>query len=130
MEGGTAIAATVERRLPQTNANDQSALVWLAPDHPVTASLLDRFGTAEITIGAARRATAVPDSALVEDDLTGEVRIACVGRDTVATWVTVRVGLGAEGWHELLSPSLPPGTRAIVSGQRGLPDSTRVAIEP
>ena len=89
-----------------------------------------RFGGASIVVGAAHRSLGVPDPALVEDDLTGEVRIACVGRDTVATWVTVRVGLGAVGWHELLSPSLPPGTRAIVSGQRGLPDSTRVAIEP
>jgi multidrug efflux pump subunit AcrA (membrane-fusion protein) len=129
MEGLPALAATVRRRLPQTSATDQSALVWLAPARTVAAALQERFGTAAIATGAPRRALAVPDSALVEDDLTGEVRIATVGGD-VATWHAVRLGLAAGGWHELLAPELTAGTRVIVSGQRGLPDSTHVAIEP
>jgi multidrug efflux pump subunit AcrA (membrane-fusion protein) len=129
MEDGTAIAATVARRLPQAGAADQSALVWLEAAAP-PAGAIDRFATAHISTGSERRAVVVPDSALVEDDLTGAVRIAVVGRTGTATWVTIRLGSAGAGWHELLSPALGAGTRVVTSGQRGLPDSARVSIEP
>ncbi len=130
MEDGRTLDASVSRRLPQTSPEDQSGLVWLAPARAPTMELLDRFANATILTGAPRRALAVPDAALVEDDLTGEFRIATVGPGGVATWVPVRLGLAEAGWHELMTAALAPGTRAIVSGQRGLPDSTRVSIEP
>lgn len=129
MEDGRSLDAQVRRRMPQTSAGDQSALVWLAPLASPTVSLLDRFGTARIAIGDTRQAPAVPDSALVEDDLTGQFRVARVGTGDVATWVTVKLGVGDRGWHVLLDPPMAPGTRLIVSGQRGMPDSTRVSVE-
>ena len=130
MEDGHASTARVLRRLPQTSVNDQSALVWLATPEPPQVGLLDRFGTAAIVVGDARHALAVPDSALVEDDLTGQFRIACVGPGNVVAWTAVQLGSGADGWHALLAPSPAAGTRVIVSGQRGLPDSTRVTFQP
>ncbi len=130
MEDAPQVAASVARVLPQTSAADQAALAWLVPARAVPAAWLNRFGTATIVTGATRRALAVPDSALVSDDLTGALRVATVGAGGVARWVTVRVGLASEGAHELLSPALPAGTRVIVSGQRGLPDSTRVTLQP
>src|SRR3989442_9528915 len=72
MEGGAATTATVQRRLPNASSPDQSALVWLSPGPQAPRDLLDRFGTAAIQIGPPRRSPAVSDSALVEDDLTGE----------------------------------------------------------
>ena len=130
MEGGAAAAATVQRRLPNASSPDQSALVWLSPGPGAPHDLLDRFGTASIEIGPPRRSAAVSDSALVEDDLTGECRVARVDSGGVAIWTVVRLGLAADGWHELLTPSLPPGTRVIVDGQRGLPDSIHVRVRP
>jgi multidrug efflux pump subunit AcrA (membrane-fusion protein) len=130
MEGGGKVATRVQRRLPQTNEADQTALFWLAPVVKAPFGVLGRFGNAVIEIGTEHRAVLVPDSALVEDDLTGEIRMARVAPGDVAVWTTVRIGPGAEGRHELLSPLLPPGTPVVVRGQRGLPDSTRVKAEP
>lgn len=130
LEDGTREAARVARRLPQTDAGDQTVLVWFSPAAPVTASLIDRFGAATIEMGAPRATIAVPDSAVVEDDLTGETRVAVVGADSIATWQTVTLGLGENGWHEVRSGGLAAGARVIVSGQRGLPDKTRVRPLP
>ena len=118
--------ATVQRLLPAASAADQTALAWLAPDSLGATPELERFGSAAIAVGAPRRGPGVPDSALVEDDLTGALRIAVIGADGRAHWRVVTVGAGADGWHELASPALPIGTHVIVEGQRGLPDSTRV----
>jgi len=130
MEGGGTVAATVQRKLPQTSEADQTALFWLGPAMRAPFGAIGRFGNATIETGAYHRAVLVPDSALVQDDLTGEVRIARVLPDSVAVWTTVRLGAGEERWHELLEPALPPGTPVVVRGQRGLPDSTHVTVGP
>jgi hypothetical protein len=130
MEGGGQVETRAQRRLPQTSEADQTALFWLSPILKAPFGVLGRFGTATIETGAEHRAILVPDSALVEDDLTGVVRLARVAPGDVAIWTEVRLGPGEEGHHELLSPALPPGTRVLVRGQRGLPDSTRVKPEP
>jgi multidrug efflux pump subunit AcrA (membrane-fusion protein) len=119
-------AAHVQRLLPAVSASDQAVLAWLAPARPDAAPGLGGFGEAHIVAGAPRTAIAVPDSALVEDDLTGERRVAVVGADGRARWTVVTLGLAESGWHELLAPVLPAGTRVVVEGQHGLPDSTRV----
>ena len=130
MEGLAPVAATVLRRLPGAGAGDQTALILLSPRGRAPEGTLDRFGTAVIETGAPRRALAVPDSALVEDDLTGEIRVARVDSSGLAIWTAVRLGAAASGWHELLAPALAPGTALVISGQRGLPDSTRVTSRP
>lgn len=127
---GVTRSAVVQRVLPVAAAGDQSTLVWLSPQGTGPAPALDRFVTATIELGPPRERPAVPDSAVTEDDLTGETRVAVVGRDSIANWVTVVLGNRAAGWRELVSPALPAGTRVIVVGQHGLPDSTRVNQAP
>jgi multidrug efflux pump subunit AcrA (membrane-fusion protein) len=123
--------ATLERVLPAAGEGDQAVLVWLAPSpRRGVGSVLDRFGTATLRLGASRWAPAVPDSAVVEDDVTGRKRVAHVGRDGRAVWVPVVLGAQAGGWSELKSPALPVGTPVLVEGQHGLPDSTRVKSLP
>ena len=128
VEEGTGVtrAAVVQRVLPAASPGDQSTLVWIAPQGSGPAPVLDRFVTATIEVGKPHLALAVPDSAVVEDDLTGESRVAVVGQDSVATWATVVLGAHEGGWRELRTTSLPAGTNVIVVGQHGLPDSTRV----
>jgi multidrug efflux pump subunit AcrA (membrane-fusion protein) len=124
--GGEPVAADVQRRLPGVNLEDQSVLVWLGPKNAAPLAAIGRFGSARIETGAPRRGVAVPDSALVEDDLTGEARLVRVDQGNIAIWTPVRLGRAQDGWHELLAPRLPPGTRVVVAGHRGLPDSVRV----
>jgi len=122
-------SAVLRRILPVASAGDQTTLAWLAPNPGEADPDLDRFGTAIILVGANRRSAAIPDSAVVEDDLTGTTRIAIIDVDRRARWVTVTLGAGAEGWRELRAPTLAPGIRVIIDGQHGLPDSTRVRSE-
>ena len=126
-ENGTERQATLQRVLPMANAGDQTTLVWLAPAAGPPPAL-DRFGTATVVVGAARRAVAVPDSAVVEDDLTGVTRIALVTRSSLALWVPVTLGASVPGWREVRGPALAAGAPVIVDGQHGLPDSTAVTI--
>ena len=119
-------AARVERVLPSVSAADQGRLVWLVPEGGGPPPALDRFVTATIQLSEPHQALAVPDSAIVEDDLTGATRVAVVGADSIATWATVTPGAHADGWRELVRTTLPAGARVIVVGQHGLPDSTHV----
>jgi len=128
-QDGTMRTAVVQRVLPMANDADQSVLVWLAPDHATTPQL-DRYGTARIVIGARHTAPAVPDSAVVEDDLTGNRQVAVVGTGGRMTWTPVELGTAEAGWHEVVHPALAAGTKVVTSGQRGLPDSTRVKWAP
>ncbi|MHB8077684.1 MAG: efflux RND transporter periplasmic adaptor subunit, partial [Candidatus Krumholzibacteriia bacterium] len=121
-------AGAVRRVLPVVGEGDQTTLVWLEPATSDAAPELDRFGTATIRVGAPRPAPAVPDSAVVQDDLTGETRIALIGPDGRAGWRAVTLGLAAGGWYELMPPAPPVGALVITEGQRGLADSTLVKV--
>jgi multidrug efflux pump subunit AcrA (membrane-fusion protein) len=129
-EGRTPRAAIVQRTLPVASGSDQTTLVWLTPLPGAGEPELDRFGTARIFVGTPRVSAAVPDSAVVEDDLTGETRVAVVDATGRAIWTRVTLGAGADGWRELEAPALPGGTPVIVEGLRGLPDSARVKLAP
>ena len=129
-EGTPPRTAVVQRMLPATDSADQTTPVWLSPAGGDGPPRLGRFGTASIAVGAPREATAVPDSAVVEDDLTGETRVAVVDAASRAHWTRVVLGASSTGWHELRSPPLASGTRVVIEGQRGLPDSTRVRAGP
>jgi multidrug efflux system membrane fusion protein len=118
--------AVVERVLPIASTADQTILVWLVPRTLMPAPELDRFGTAVITVGPPRQALAAPDSAVVEDDLTGQHRLAVVDPAGTLTWKPVVLGLAQEGWREVSAPGLAPGTRIVTQGQRGLADGTKV----
>ncbi|HEY6866520.1 MAG TPA: HlyD family efflux transporter periplasmic adaptor subunit, partial [Candidatus Eisenbacteria bacterium] len=122
--------ATVQRILPMASGADQTTLVWLAPRSESPPPELERFGNAAIVVGTPHRGLAVPDSAVVEDDLTGERRVAVVDSAGRIAWTTVTLGPSLEGWRELLHPALLPGTRVVLEGQRGLPDGTRVTPQP
>jgi multidrug efflux pump subunit AcrA (membrane-fusion protein) len=123
-------AVRVQRVLPIGTEGDPSTLVMLTPAAGPAGIQINQFGTASIEVGTPRRSRAVPDSALVEDDLTGTRRIAVVNQDSRAHWVVAEIGVLRDGWRELKAPALPPGTRVVVQGQRGLPDSTRVRVAP
>lgn len=129
--GAAPRSAALQRILPSAGEGDQAILVWLAPLGPGGGPpILDRFGSATLALGLPGRSAGVPDSAVVEDDVTGEKRVATVGTNGRATWILVTLGRRAGGWSELRPPALPVGTRVIVEGQHGLPDLSRVKSLP
>jgi multidrug efflux pump subunit AcrA (membrane-fusion protein) len=131
LESGAAPrAASVQRVLPVASGADQAVLVWLAPIGGSPTPGLERFGTAVIVVGAPHRALAVPDSALVEDDLTGQRRVAIVDHANRLAWTPVTLGAAEGGWHELVRSGLPAGTRVVIEGQHGLPGGTQVKPQP
>jgi multidrug efflux pump subunit AcrA (membrane-fusion protein) len=129
-EGEASREARLERVLPVAGSGDQSLLVWLAPERAAAPPALDRYALAHIALGPAHRAAGVPDSAAVEDDLTGALRVAVVGEDQRITWTPVTLGAADRGWREIRSGALPAGARVVAEGQRGLPDRVRVRAAP
>ncbi|HEV8480947.1 MAG TPA: HlyD family efflux transporter periplasmic adaptor subunit [Candidatus Eisenbacteria bacterium] len=125
-DGATRVAK-VERVLPMASEADQTILIWLKPGVLTPSPALGRFGTAQITLGPPRTALAAPDSAVIEDDLTGEHRVAVVDAQGVLNWRQVAIGIAENGWREVSAPGLAPGTRIVAEGQRGLADGTKVA---
>lgn len=128
-QGSAPHNAHLRRVLPAASGADQASLVWLAPEGGTTPQL-ERFGTAQITVGTPHLGLAAPDSAIVEEDLTGERRVAVVDSSGHLAWHIVVLGPAANGWHELLRTKLTPGTPVIIEGHRGLPDGTRVTARP
>ena len=87
------------------------------------------FGTATVTVGREAGVVAVPTAAVLTDDITGVARVATVRRGR-ALWVTVTKGIADRGYVAVKAPALAPGDTVIVSGQVGLPDSSRVRVGP
>ena len=119
--------ARVQRILPTAGESDQATLAWLAP-LGARAPAMERFGEATISVSDVRQSPAVPDSSIVEDDVTAVKRVAVV-RGGRANWIKIRPGASSDGWTEVRAPSLADGLPVIVPGQRGLPDSARVQVE-
>lgn len=121
-------AVTVRTVLPQADSTDQSTVVWLVSASATTPPALERFGSARIATGAPRLSPAVPEAALVQDDLSGESQIAVVDSSGRAAWTKISAGVARDGWREILSPRIAAGTRVVTEGQHGLVDHTRVEI--
>jgi multidrug efflux pump subunit AcrA (membrane-fusion protein) len=116
--------------LPAASSENLSAPVSLdftGGDAPVEVGL---FGTARIVVGVRRDAVVVPAAALLRDDVYGTSRVALVGEDSIAHWVSVTPGLVADARVEIIAPRLAAHSRVIVSGQVGLPEGARVRVEP
>jgi membrane fusion protein, multidrug efflux system len=121
--------ARVHDTLPTANAADFTAAVRLDPLGLSEVPPVGLFGTARIIVGEHRDALAVPEAALVRDDLTGKTRIALVDGGH-ARWIEVTTGLHGRSETEVLSPKLQPGQPVVVSGQVGLPEAAAVAPKP
>ena len=127
--GATPTPARVWTILPAT-AGDQSALVWLRPEAGTARPEIGRFGTASLVARHPTRALAVPDSAVVEDDLTGRHRIAVVDSTDRVAWIDVGLGVREGETRAVDGAGLRPGLRVIVEGQRALLAGTVVSVEP
>ena len=126
------LVGTVHGILPAASAENLSAPVridFVTGGGPIGTGL---FGTARIAVGERRQVPVVPEAALLQDDVYGTTQVAIVGPapDRHAHWVRVTPGVRDGGLVEILSPSLPPGTIVIVSGQVGLPEGAAVRVQP
>lgn len=124
-----AIEGVVHVILPAASAKDLSSPVRIdfAPQKAPTA--IGLFGTAQIVVAEHANARVVPEAALLRDDVSGVSRVATVGTDGKAHWLTVTPGIQQDGRIEIVAPALPDGTRVVVAGQVGLPDGATVRPE-
>jgi multidrug efflux pump subunit AcrA (membrane-fusion protein) len=126
---GGPMAASVVSVMP-TAGVDQTTLIWLRPTSPGVRPTLGQFGHASIELGAPYRALAVPDSAVVEDDLTGHHTVALVDSSGRLAWVEVHLGRQEGRWREVSGAGLQAGRQVVVEGQWALPAGTPVRIRP
>ncbi|MGH9443430.1 MAG: efflux RND transporter periplasmic adaptor subunit [Thermoanaerobaculia bacterium] len=99
--------------------------------HPVPPRLsLGMFGEAAITVGEQPGAAAVPDAAILRNDVTGVSRIVLVTPQEKAHWIAVTTGLSQGGKTQIVSPPLAPGQKILVSGQVGLPEGSPLSLLP
>lgn len=130
-EGPTPVGAVVHDVLPTASSENLSAPVRLdfRPARPNIAVGL--FGTASIVARRHQGAIVVPPAAVLRDDVSGVSRVAVLDpTGKTAHWVVVKTGLEEGGHVEITSPALPVGQQVIVDGQVGLPDGSRVSIQP
>jgi multidrug efflux pump subunit AcrA (membrane-fusion protein) len=113
--------------LPTASPNDLTVGVRI--DLQLTGALaIGLFGTAEIKVGEARNVAAVPEAALLRDDLTGKERIAIVSGENKLHWQEVTTGVRSGGWVEIRQPSIAPGSRVVIQGQVGLPEGAPLQV--
>jgi multidrug efflux pump subunit AcrA (membrane-fusion protein) len=124
--GRPPIAGRVHGILAESGPSDLTAPVRIDID-PAPGAAVGLFATARITVAERRDVPAVPDAAVVRDDVTGASRVAVVGADAKAHWIAVTPGIAQDGRTEIAAPALDPAARVIVSGQAGLPEGTPVA---
>jgi RND family efflux transporter MFP subunit len=128
--GSTPVGAVVHAVLPSASSQNLSAPVRLDFSPPRPDLPLGLFGTAGIVVARRRDAVVVPAAAVLRDDVSGISRVALIDATSIARWVVVQTGTRQGDSVEIVSPALTPGQRVIVQGQVGLPDSTRVQIQP
>ena len=126
---GPPLAARVLTLLPAAGG-DQTVLAWLRPLARRDRPDLGRFGVARIRLGDRVSGLAAPDSAIVEDDLTGAHRVATVDSAGRVRWVVVKLGPRDGTLRGVEGDRLAAGTRVIVQGQRALADGAEVSAGP
>jgi RND family efflux transporter MFP subunit len=121
------ISGTVHSILAGANPADFTGSVRI--DLPPAAGrlALGLFGMARIVAGEKPGALAVPDAAVLKDDVTGTSRVAAIAGGKVH-WVPVTPGLRQEGVTEITGAPLEPGAQVAVSGMIGLPEGKTVAV--
>jgi RND family efflux transporter MFP subunit len=128
--GKAPVGAVVHGVLPSASSGSFSAPVRLDFRPPLPNIAVGLFGTASIVASQHRNAIVVPPAAVLRDDVSGVSRLAVVDSTGIAHWVAVKTGIQQGNHLEILSPALHPGVLVIVDGQVGLPDSSRVSIQP
>ena len=124
--GRPPVGGRVHGILAESGPSDLTAPVRIDID-PAAGAAVGLFATARITVAERRDVPAVPDAAVVRDDVTGASRVAVVGAEGKAHWIAVTPGIVQGGRTEIAAPPLDAATRVIVSGQAGLPEGTPVA---
>jgi multidrug efflux pump subunit AcrA (membrane-fusion protein) len=122
---GERVSGSVHDVLPGANAADYTVPVRVDLTGLTAAPPIGLFGTARIIVAEHRNVAAVPEAALIRDDVRGTVRLAMVQQGH-AHWLDVSPGLRSEGVVEITAPVLEPGQVVVVAGQVGLAEGTPV----
>lgn len=125
----TVIHGSVHSVLPAASSTAFTVPVRIDIGQAMPFPSVGLFGTATITVAHKVGVLTVPNEAVLTDDITGISSVAVV-HDGRAFWVAVTKGVEDGGSVGVTGHGLAPGDTVIVSGQVGLPDSTRVYGKP
>ena len=125
----TVIQGSVHGVLPAASSTGFTVPVRIDIGSEMPVPAVGLFGTATIVVGREAGVLAVPKEAVLTDDITGTASVAAVHHGR-ADWITVTRGVEDGGRIAVTGRGLAPGDTVIVSGQVGLPDSTRVHAKP
>ncbi len=128
-DAGPPRSARVWTVLP-ASGGDQTTRVWLREEGSTRRAEFGRFGTAIFTLDHPVTALAVPDSAVVEDDLTGQHRVAAIDSASHVRWLVVSLGTREGHAQAIQGPAIIAGLRVVVDGQRALTDGMEVRARP
>lgn len=125
---GTKLNGTVSASLPTVDpvAQTQSILIRVSGAQNLPENLIV---TVRLLKTSRRNAVSLPKAAVLTNETQSEFWVMQMQGDSLAVKVAVQKGLETAERVEILSPKLRPGDRILLTGNYGLPDSTRVKIE-
>lgn len=126
IQGG--VPAKVSVISPALDPNSTTVEVWLVARNPDRKLAPGSSIGASIIVRKIPNALVVPESAVLVND-QGQARVMTVGPDDLAHDHPVVTGIRNKGMVQILS-GVRPGDAVIVSGAYGLPDKTKVRVQP
>jgi len=124
---GSELQGTLGNEMPAVDSLSQALSV---PIHVANATDLPENLVAKVMLNRQAKALAVtlPKAAVLTNEAQSEWWIMKLVNDSTAVKVPVQKGIETTDKVEIVSPTLSPGDRIVVTGNYGLPDTAGVII--
>lgn len=128
LPGNKTIPATVGDQLPLSTAAAQVQSYVL---EPATALFIPENlkGTVHVKIAQKAEVQRIPKSAVLSNETQTKFWVMKMISDTIAVRVNIKKGLEIDSLVEIVSPAFDKQTRILLTGQYGLADTARVALQ-
>jgi multidrug efflux pump subunit AcrA (membrane-fusion protein) len=121
------LKGTIVKAMPSVEAGSQTQEFQVAvnSDKMIPENLIARV---RLNKSSRKNVTAVPREALLTDETQSAFWVMKAVNDTLAIKIPVQKGMEANGKVEIISPVFTDGEKILLSGNYGLPDSSRIVI--
>ncbi len=124
---GTYLNGTVDAALPTVDAvsQTQSYIIHVNTNKQIPENLIAKVSLAKQT---KINTTSLPKEAVLSNEVQSEFWIMKLIDSTTAIKVAVKKGLETNSSVEIISPTLQPSDKILLTGNYGLPDTAKVTI--
>jgi len=126
---GKILKGSVLRAMPTVDPVSQTQNIVIKVDNNDGAIPENLVAKVRLVTSSKARAVSVPRGAVLADETQENFWIMKAVGDTMAVKVPVTKGIENADRIEILSPVLSPGDTLLETGNYGLPDSARIAIQ-